>query len=154
MTQGAFMSRMSRSDIILELAELSKEVSGEIGQQLTYYRVSVYKNETAALIKDRIDNLKVIASLFCDEMILEPFSDYDATVSNGNVYTAPGECAFSARVGSLLKAFSEAMEKVQNGCHQDGQNDKSLASGIQKHRRKILSLCKQGTRQWAFFNSL
>jgi hypothetical protein len=154
MTQGAFMSRMSRSDIILELVELSKEVSNEIGQQLNYYRVSVYKNETASLIKDRIDNLKVIAGLFCDEMVLEPFRDYEATVSNGNVYTAPGECAFSSRVGSLLKGFSDAMDKVQNVSHQNSQNDKSLATGIQKHRRKILSLCRQGTRQWAFFSSL
>ena len=49
------MSRYDRRDIMMELIELSRDLKTEIMQQLNYYRASVYKNETAAVVERKIE---------------------------------------------------------------------------------------------------
>jgi hypothetical protein len=147
------MSRTNQVDILVELMELSREVMADIMHQLNYYRASVYKNETAQVIKDRISNLRLIVSLVDGDILLEPFEDYDATVSNGNIKAVPGECVFSGRVTTLLNSLSEQLEKF-SAPDQKSLGNKSFATEVHKHRRQILSLCRHGSRQWSFFSSL
>ena len=85
------MPRLQLRDILSELIELYREVIQDVRLQLNYYRVSVYKHETAAIIKDKIAQLHFITKLVAIDSLLESFEDYQATLSNGNCYTVPGE---------------------------------------------------------------
>ncbi|MGE0174269.1 MAG: hypothetical protein AB7T49_15840 [Oligoflexales bacterium] len=149
------MSRTSQVDILVELIELSREVMADIIHQLNYYRASVYKAETAQAIKDRISNLRLIVSLIDNDFLIEPFHDYDATVSNGNIKAVPGECIFSGRVTSLVNSLAEHLERyAAPEQSKKSLNNKSFANEVHKHRRQILSLCRHGSRQWSFFSSI
>ncbi len=149
---------MSRDhmDIMMELLELGRDTIDEIKHQLTYYRASVYKHETAQQISDRIDQLYVVAEIVNDEMILDLFRDFEATAGNGNVKAIPGECVFSGRITTLTQGLLEQFTLFESRMRsmQHDHQSKELSRVLQKNRHKILQMCRQGTRQWAFFHSL
>jgi hypothetical protein len=151
------MSRFRHTDIIVELIDLCQERMTEIRQQLVYYRASVYKGETAAQIGDTVTQLRLVATLLGDEMLAEAFIDYDAMAKAGVMSVAPGECSFSMRITTLLFALEGQLLRLERqGTPRAPANDVDLqlAQAVRERRHELLALCRQGTRQWAFFESV
>lgn len=149
------MSR-DRLDIMMELLELGRDVIDEIKHQLTYYRASVYKHETAQQIGDRVNQLHTVAEIISDDLILDLFRDFEATAGNGNLKAVPGECVFSTRITTLTQGLLEQFtlfESNMRNTTNDNQN-KELTRVLEKNKHKLLGMCRHGTRQWAFFHSL
>ena len=150
------MARFAHLDIVSELVELCQETLGDIRQQLCYYRASVYKNETASQINQQIALLETVAQLLADDLFSECFSDFQAIEVNGNSRTVQGECSFSTRVSHLLVSLdSQLVEVADRASRQQGQiNPMELAKNVQNHRKELLGLCRQGSRQWSFFEAI
>jgi hypothetical protein len=150
------MNRVNQLDVVIEIGELCRELISEARDQLHYYRASVYKQDTAKQIANRVDKLRFVASLLNSEILLDAFSDHDAEKALGARAYAMGECAFSLRTSRLLTAtdshISHLMEQVQQRHVQNVSRD--LSRNIYKHRRELLAICKQGSRQWDFFRSI
>jgi hypothetical protein len=149
------MSRYDRRDIVMELIELSRDVKAEIMQQLNYYRASVYKSETAAVVERKIEQLQLLADLIGDDELQDAFRDYEAMKKGGLQMATPGECLLSLRTMNLMTAtdriFADLINRHPANTLQDTQQ---FSRNIQKHRRQLLSLCRQGSRQWSFFSTL
>lgn len=155
------MSRFRPSDILLELIDLSGERMDELRQQLVYYRASVYKDETSSQINEKIDQLRLICGFLADDTIQESFKDYEAMAKGGPMHYVPGECSFSRRVTTLLANLGDALMKLgrQVASRDVAPTNESaeaddLAKSVREHRNALLALCRHGSRQWAFFQSL
>lgn len=150
------MARFAHSDIAIELAELCQELLGEIRGQLNYYRASVYKTETSKYITRKVEQLRLLSDFLADEILLEAFSDHDAHKDMAGMNVAPGECSLSTRTSQLIQAFElqleQIIEKASLGMREAAPH--LNPNRIQRHRKQILSICKQGTRHWAFFQTL
>lgn len=150
------MSILNHFDIAAELKELCREISNSVKMQLTYYKASVYKHETADQIQKQIDQMKTVVELFSDQMMLEPFKDFEATAENGNVAPQGGECLFSSRVLTLLRDIEQSLAEfgeTTQGASQSNNRTK-LTKNVLKSRQKLLAICRHGTRQWDFFQTL
>ncbi len=150
------MSRFGHADILLELVDLCREISGEIEHQLGYYRASVYKQETSGIIKKKIEHLRLVANLIGCDHLAEIFHDHDAVIAAGALHYVPGECSFSARTTGLLKSMNDQLESLtkQHGAAHDNAAPTALARKVQQHRNQLLSLCRHGSRQWSFFQTV
>jgi hypothetical protein len=149
------MSRYDRRDIVMELIELSRDLKAEIMQQLNYYRASVYKNETAAVVERKIEQLRLVADLIGDDELQDAFRDYEAMKKGGLEMATPGECLLSLRTMNLMTATDRIFADLSNRHPANiPQDTQQFSRNIQKHRRQLLSLCRQGSRQWAFFSTL
>ena len=147
------MSRLRQSDIVSELVELCHDVMSEIRQQLLYYRASVYKDETASIINNKVEQLRMIAVLFGDELAQEPMRDYDAMKKAGAAAYVPGECSFSNRLSCLLTGLNEQLERLGRGAGQTVCSGE-FTDNVQKQKDQIIAICRHGSRQWAFFRAL
>jgi hypothetical protein len=149
------MSRYDRRDIVMELIELSRDVKAEIMQQLNYYRASVYKSETAAVVEGKIEQLQLVAELIGDDELSDAFRDYEAMKIGGLEIAPPGECLLSLRTMNLMTATDRIFADFINRHPADTPQDAlQFSRNIQEHRRQLLSLCRQGSRQWVFFSTL
>jgi hypothetical protein len=152
------MSRFRQADILVELLDLSRDRIDEVRQQLSYYRASVYKDETGGHITTKIEELRLIAVLLGDVLVQESFRDYDAMSKAGVLNYIPGECSLSKRVGSLMTALDQHLDRLQRLCitRQTGSltNEQEFTAAILRHRNQLLALCPHGSRQWSFFQSL
>jgi hypothetical protein len=149
------MSRYDRRDIMMELIELSRDIKAEIMQQLNYYRASVYKNETAVIVERKIEQLQLVAELIGDDELQDAFRDYEAMKRGGLMMAAPGECLLSLRTTNLMGATDRIFAELINRHPANNPQDTlQFSRNIQKHRRLLLSLCRQGSRQWSFFSTL
>jgi hypothetical protein len=149
------MSRYDRRDIMMELIELSRDIKTEIVQQLNYYRASVYKNETAAIVERKIEQLQLVADLIGDDELQDAFRDYEAMKRGGLTMAPPGECLLSLRTMNLLAATDRIFADLINRHPVNNpQETLQFSRNIQKHRHRLLSLCRQGSRQWSFFSTL
>jgi len=151
------MSRQRPADIYLELVELCGEFAGEIRQQLSYYRASVYKQETAINLRSKIDQLRLLADLFGDETVSEPLHDYDAMAALGASVCAPGECSFSWRVSVLVNSLEKNLVQAHSraAIHDAVLTlAQDFAQTVRRRRRELLALCRHGSRTWALFQNL
>lgn len=155
------MSRFRPSDILLELIDLSGERMDELRQQLVYYRASVYKDETSSQIHEKIEQLRLICGFLGDDTIQESFKDYEVMATLGVMNYVPGECSFSRRVTTLLANLGDALMKLgKKVASRDvaPTNEVTvtddLAKAVREHRNALLALCRHGSRQWTFFQSL
>lgn len=151
------MSRFRHMDVLVEMIELSLERLSEIRQRLVYYRASVYKDETVGTINGTIDGLRILGTLLGDDQLVEAFKDYDAMSKAGAMAVVPGECSFSVRVACLMLALDRSLSRM----HNDALNrsvalaaDTAFEGTIMKHRNQLVALCRAGSRQWTFFQSL
>ncbi|MBC7529938.1 MAG: hypothetical protein H7318_00055 [Oligoflexus sp.] len=149
------MSRYDRGDILMELIELCRDIKSEIHQQLTYYRASVYKTETAEHIELKITQLQVLAELCGNEALCDAFRDYDEMKKNGLKNMVPGECFLSHRVANLFQSIELMFEDMLQDIHLANQDDRhQLTKNVIRNRKQLLSICRQGTRQWQFFSGI
>ncbi len=149
------MPRYDRGDILMELIELCREIKSEIHQQLTYYRVSVYKAETAQLIEEKVGQLEVLSGLFGNQELQDAFRDYEVMKKNGYKMVVPGECFLSHRIANLFQAIELLFEVMIMDLRNANQEDKhTLIKGVLKNRNQVLSICRHGSRQWQFFNGI
>jgi hypothetical protein len=151
------MSRFRQTDVIVELIELCHDRMDEIRQQLSYYRASVYKDEAAGHIDGLIVQLRLIGGILNDDLLKEAFKDFDAVARRGIQNYIPGECSFSQRVTMLLAAMEEHLRRihfVNFSNHGDKTYAQEFAKNLRKHREELLQICRQGTRHWAFFQSI
>lgn len=151
------MQRFDRYDIIMELIELYHDIKDDIVQQLSYYKASVYKSETAKIINTKIAQLKMLVVLMNESDAIDLFNDFEETKTNGNVKIQQGECLLTLRVMNLLieldKTFANLRSTLQNNDRKTNESS-DFTTQIQRNRRKFMSLCKHGTRQWSFFRTL
>ncbi len=148
------MPRLRHADILIELSELCHEIMNDIRQQLVYYRASVYKDETSRMIKQKIDQLRLVVGLFCDDILKEPFRDHDAMAEAGVMNYIPGECSFSTRVTCLLAALQEPLSEFSRPSVTRFDENQKFTLNVQKYRTELLSICRHGSRQWTFFRSM
>jgi len=149
------MPRIAALDILIELSELCHDITGDIQQQLNYYRASVYKNETAGTIKNRVEQLRLVSMLINDDGLLEAFRDHDALVDAGPNACIPGECSLSTRTLKLTHTLDLQLRHLQKQAeHRNTLSNLPLTQNVHKHRQALLSLCRHGSRQWSFFQAL
>lgn len=149
------MPRYDRGDILMELIELCRDIKSEIHQQLTYYRVSVYKAETAEIIEGKVKQLEILAGLVGNEPLCDAFRDYEATKKNAYRTIVPGECFLSHRVANLFQSIELMFEALIMDIRQENQEDcYQLTKLVLKNREQVLSICRHGSRQWQFFNGI
>ena len=148
------MSRLRHADILLELIDLVEEVMADVRQQLLYYRASVYKDETAGIIRRKVDQLRVIADVTNDEHFHEVLHDYDAMDAHQAQQIAPGECSFSTRITTLLAGLTGHMDSLKNSLSQSQPVPVHLTTAVHRHRHELLAICRHGSRQWSLFQSL
>jgi len=149
------MPRYDRGDILMELIELCREIKSEIHQQLTYYRASVYKAETAELIEIKIKQLQLLAELCGNESLCDAFRDYEEMKKNGRRLMIPGECFLSHRVANLFQSIELMFEVMLQDIHLADQDDRhKLTKTVLRNRNQLLSICRQGSRPWQFFSGI
>lgn len=150
------MSRFRHMDIIVEMIELCHERMDEMRQQLVYHRASVYKGETAAVITGQVEALRLLVALLKDDGLAEAFHDFDA-LARCILAPVPGECSFAARVTSLMGALQGGLDRVARQVLSHAvplEGETEFAQSVRDHRVQLLALCRQGSRQWAFFHTL
>ena len=147
------MPRYDRSDILMELIELCRDLKSDILQQLNYYRASVYKSETAQQIEARVAQLHDIADMMGSETIREAFRDYEEMKLHGGQHAMPGECLLSKRLSRLFQSLEAGFDDELLASKQL-QDSVQLSRSIQKNRHRLLTACRQGSRQWAFFSAI
>lgn len=150
------MSRLNHLDIVIELSELCKDLVNDTRQQLNYYRASVYKDETSRHIGYRVEKLRVVTRLIKDEVLLDAFEDHDALKKAGAAACVPGECSFSYRTTMLMTAIEKRTDFLSQQANNRNVDtvSKNLANDVKRCRRELLAMCRQGTRHWAFFQTL
>ena len=149
------MARYDHRDIVLELVELCREVKTEILLQLTYYRASVYKTETAQLIERKVEQMRLVCQLIGHEELKDAFHDYEEMRVNGHQWIVPGECPMSARVMNLVQNTEKIFDSMaQNLAAVPFTDAHHFQKTLHKHRRDLLAMCRHGSRQWSFFNTL
>lgn len=151
------MSRFSHIDILVELTELCQEIMAEIAQQLIYYRASVYKQEMGQQLEPKLGQLRTVAEMIGDRMILEPFHDYDAMANANPMNYVPGECSLSVRVSCLLKGLEDQLGALNHRLHtqRDGFDAaRDLPKTVQRRRKELMAICRQGSRHHLFFQTL
>jgi hypothetical protein len=151
------MNRFSHFDVIVELVDLGVELVSDVRQQLAYYRASVYKDETAIQLRERVEHLRCLAALMNEEMFMEPFRDHDAMAARGALEYIPGECTLSTRTSRLLGAMEDQFQNLAARVKDERlpeQYGKSFTMNLKKHRHEIMAMCKYGSRHWSFFQSL
>jgi hypothetical protein len=151
------MSKLCHLDVLAELHELCQDIIQGIRNELRYYRASVYKEESAKHINRRIEQLRFIVDVIDDEMVREPFQDFEAEAKAGIAYYVPGECPFFGRVTRLLSNLEEQLSVLEDHVAQSRaslQNDSNLTRAVKKHRRQLLGMCRQGSRPWCFFQAV
>jgi hypothetical protein len=149
------MARYDYRDVVLELVELCREQKTEILQQLTYYRASVYKTETAQQIERKVEQMRLVCSLIGHAELSDAFQDYNVMRTHGHQWIVPGECPMSARVMNLVQSTEKIFETLANELPSRSLHDPlSFQKTLQKHRKDLLAMCRHGSRQWSFFNTL
>jgi hypothetical protein len=149
------MFNVNSSDVVLELVELCKEIAHEVEQQLSYYRASVYKQETAPQVLSKVEQLRLISKLIAYTQIDEAFEDFDSSMKLGSHSLPPGECVLSQRIYQLLRGLETEYNLLISLSYskQLELDHKVLSKKIRSQRRKLLSTCKQGSRQWNLFQN-
>lgn len=149
------MVRYRVCDVMVELAELSMDLVGELRHQLQYYRASAYKHESSRALLSRVDQLRLLFELLGDEIFQEMMADYDALAAAGAQSAAPGECALALRINRLIAEASPALQEYQRRVSQkrSALSDDFLRH-VQTNRRSLLSVCRQGSRSWELLKNL
>ena len=150
------MARFSYSDILAELAEASLEHINEVRQQLNYYNASVYKNEIVQILNQKIENLRTVAILIDDETLLEPLRDYDAISCVSGNTLAREDVSIPARYSRLINSLEKNLRLfIENidGVHIPF-SETNFRKNIRKYRRRLLAICRRGSRPWAILQSL
>jgi hypothetical protein len=149
------MSRYDRHDIMLELIELSRDLKSEILLQLNYYRASVYKHEAAAAVESKIAEYQLLAVLIGEDELLDAFLDYESMKRDGPLLVVPGECLLSLRTMNLLQATDRILvDMISRHPQAQAHDNVEFSRHIQQYQPQLLALCRQGSRQWVFFNRL
>jgi hypothetical protein len=150
------MTKFRQLDILVELIELCKERTTDIRQQLVYYRASVYKHEMATTIKTRLSDLRLLSDMLGDDLVLEPFRDFEIRAINAEANCAPGECSFSHRVAILLSELEHQFHKLGQGLSgrtPDPEKEPTLDALVRKNQAQLVALCRHGSRQRRFFET-
>lgn len=151
------MSRDRRLDILLELVDLCYEIITDMKQQLSYYRVSVYKEEAADPLNKKIDQIRLVTGFFSDENVKEPIRDFDAIEKAAKLNFIPGECSYSVRVTRLIVDLEKQLsifnrkivsrDRTANLCNDFGSN-------LRRHRNELIHLCRYSGRHWSFMHEI
>lgn len=149
------MARIRHSDLILELADLCREITADLRQRMSYYRASAYKTEAARQINLRVDQLRAIFQIIGDENLNEALSDHDAVLDLGAQMLVAGECTLSARIGILLGEIEPALGSLvrRNSQAQGPIRDDTLKI-LQRHRQTLLEICPEGSRSRSILRDL
>lgn len=142
-------------DLMVELIELCQNIVSELRQELAYFRASVYKNEAATRIRERMDSLRLMCEMLGSDSLLEGFRDYDAELKNAHKNIYPGECSFSARVTRLITTLEPELNQILKNSANNAQIREQAPSlfreRLNHNKNRILANCQPGSRSWHFF---
>ena len=150
------MIRFSYRDLITELMTTCHEYIKECRQQVSYYNASVYKSEIVHNLERKIKALRTICELIGKEELLEPLRDYDSMrVASGNtVFTdqtsVPGRTL--KLCSSLEKNITDFQQRFET--KEIRLSERELGICVKRNKRKLLSICRRGTRSWAMLQWL
>lgn len=149
------MARFRYSDLVLELAELSKDIKDDLQQRLRYYRASAYKMDAAKRINERVDQLRAIFDILGEEELAEAMADHDAIMEHGAQMLAAGECSVTARIGVLIAGMEPALiSLVRKYGHSQSQVRLETLQALHRHRSTLMTVCREGSRSWEILRAL
>ncbi len=149
------MGRLQASDTIFELIEVCNEITGEIRQQLVYFKASVYKDEIAKVIEEKILSLRILSRLIVGKNLNDLFYDYDAKLSQSLV-SSPGECQLSVRVLCLLGNVENELKRANKRFLEKGwdYSNEEFIEYFSSYRQQILNCCIPGSHCWNLVQTL
>lgn len=149
------MARFRYSDLVLELAELSRDIKEDLQQRLRYYRASVYKLDASKPINERVDQLRAIFDILADDELLEAMADHDAIMEHGPQMLSAGECSVTARISVLLSGMDQSLASlVRKYGHSQSQVRTETIQALHRHRSTLKNICREGSRSWAILRDL
>ena len=141
------MARIRHSDLLIELAEICRDIAMDLRQRLGYYRASAYKSDAARHINVRVDQLRAIFQVLGDDALNESMADHDAILDQGAQLLAAGECTLTVRVGILLAQMEPALGALVRRSNQaQGTLRDDTLKILQRHRNTLLAICPEGSR--------
>ncbi|MBP9706726.1 MAG: hypothetical protein KBD78_03725 [Oligoflexales bacterium] len=149
------MGQFQSYDVMLEVFDLCHETLNDIQHQLLYYQASVYKDETANIISQKINQLQVFADVLYSGDLQEVLLDFAAMSSLSLDGNSAINCSFSVRVAHLLRYFRQALVDIETKHSATYlQENKKFRSIVKNKQSQILAVCRHGSRQWNFFRNL
>ena len=135
-----------------QLNQLLAEGIREIELELKYYHASVYKQETAERIKQKIKELCHVLEATRIRDLIEPVLDYQSELKSADKQPAPGESPFVNRVFRFTQGLKKELRKrVEQTAHHKRSQFYDLKN-FKPCKKSILALCKLGDENWSFFS--
>ena len=149
------MASVRYSDLVLEMADLCREIKDDLTQRLRYYRASVYKHEAVRQINERVDQLRAIFQILADEDLSDAMADHDAVFDSGPQMLAAGECTVTARVNILIAGMDPALNALTRrfSKSQSVVRDETMKA-LHRHRNTLMSVCREGSRSWEILRGM
>ncbi len=149
------MNRFSYNDILAELAEASLDHISEVRQQLNYYNASVYKLEIVQILNQKIENLRTVAILIGDDSLMEPLRDYDAIACVSGNCAAREDHSIPARYSRLVNSLEKNLRVFIDQIDELNLpfSEVAFRQNVRKYRRRLLAICRRGSRPWAILQS-
>ena len=135
---------------VQELVALARDSILDIRQHLNYYRASVYKAEASHTIRTKIESLRKLIDLMPFQDLDEPLLDYDSERFSSTQFI-PGESLFTMQVSRLLLALDQQLEDILDKLKLQEPEQVDYDGTVLTNRDFILSLCRQGSPQWKYF---
>jgi hypothetical protein len=149
------VARVRQSDLIVELAEICREIGADLVQRMGYYRASAYKSEAARQINMRVDQLRAIFQVLGDEDLSEAMADHDAILDQGAQMLAAGECTLTARITILMNQLEPALGSlVRRYNNQEAPLKDDTIKILLRHRNTLKAVCREGSRSWEILRGL
>lgn len=150
------MASCSYKDLINELVETSHDYIREAYQQINYYNASVYKDEIVRNLNRKVDALRTLATFINHEIVLEPIRDFDSFKPVGGNSVNIVEHSLTARISKLLVQMDNSLKEYAELLSENHTylRDQKIDQSLRRQRRKLLSICRRGTRSWALLQSI
>jgi hypothetical protein len=154
-TKGFLMARIRNSDLVLELAEVCRDIKTDLLQRLSYYRASAYKQDAVLAINERVDQLRALFQILDDEELLESMHDHDSVLRHGSELAQSGECTVSARIGILISEMDIALQALVRRCSKNQEHlAPAMIQNLKRHKQTLLKVCPEGSRSREILRSL
>jgi hypothetical protein len=149
------MIRLRYSDLVLELADLSRSLKADLQQRLLYFRASAYKADAVRSIDERVDQLRAIFQIIGDESLNEAMADHDAVWGQGPQILTAGDCTVSVRINILIAGMDPALNALTRRSAQSQSSVRQeTVAALRRHRHTLMSACEEGSRTREILRSL
>jgi hypothetical protein len=149
------MVHVRYSDLVLELAELCREIRSDLLVTLSYYRATAYKFDLAKQIDLKVDRLRAVFQILNDEDLTDSLADYDAVVEGVGNFLNSGDCAVTARLNVLFSGMDPALSSlVRKFSNSNSLVRPETVKVMQRHRQTLIGVCREGSRSMELLRRL